>query len=388
MKDDNLRFLVGSGLPDAAQLTPYNDTVCSFLSALSEILMRERGYPDVVSFAFFCRKANISRLRQEFGTGENRLGRGIVFHVTPSNIPINFAFSLIFGMLSGNSNIVRVPTKNWPQVDIVCGAINELLKRNDFRSLANSITMLRYERSDEITGYFSEHCDARILWGGDDTVKSIRKIPIPPRSVEMTFADRYSLCVLGGDAISNADEIVMARLADNFYNDTYLVDQNACSSPNLIVWLKAVRETREKFWNAVFSVAHKYDLQPVHVMDKYTALAEYLCHGDIENVVRHENLIYRVNLKSLKNIERLRGRFGMFFEFDAAGIDELAQCVTERWQTMTYYGVEKNVLRDFVADNSLRGIDRFVPVGSALDIGVIWDGYDIVRTLSRVIEVK
>jgi hypothetical protein len=54
---------------------------------------------------------------------------------------------------------------------------------------------------------------------------------------------------------------------------------------------------------------------------------------------------------------------------------------------VTYYGADKNALRDFVIKNSLRGIDRIVPVGSALDIGVVWDGYDIVRALSRVVEV-
>jgi len=36
----------------------------------------------------------------------------------------------------------------------------------------------------------------------------------------------------------------------------------------------------------------------------------------------------------------------------------------------------------------LSGIDRIVPVGKALDMDVTWDGYDIVRSLSRVIDVK
>ena len=43
---------------------------------------------------------------------------------------------------------------------------------------------------------------------------------------------------------------------------------------------------------------------------------------------------------------------------------------------------------NFVFKNRLSGIDRIVPVGEALDIGVIWDGYDIVRSLSRIIDVK
>jgi len=48
--------------------------------------------------------------------------------------------------------------------------------------------------------------------------------------------------------------------------------------------------------------------------------------------------------------------------------------------------VDREALRDFVVSNRLSGIDRVVPVGSALDISVIWDGYDIVRTLSRIID--
>jgi hypothetical protein len=36
----------------------------------------------------------------------------------------------------------------------------------------------------------------------------------------------------------------------------------------------------------------------------------------------------------------------------------------------------------------LIGVDRIVPIGTALDIGIYWDGYDLIRTLSRVILVN
>ena len=39
-------------------------------------------------------------------------------------------------------------------------------------------------------------------------------------------------------------------------------------------------------------------------------------------------------------------------------------------------------------DNNLRGIDRIVPIGQALDIGFEWDGYDLNKILSRVIALK
>jgi hypothetical protein len=38
-----------------------------------------------------------------------------------------------------------------------------------------------------------------------------------------------------------------------------------------------------------------------------------------------------------------------------------------------------------MASQNLRGIDRVVPVGRAIDMGLVWDGYDIVTSLSREI---
>ncbi|MDR1965623.1 MAG: hypothetical protein LBQ36_02830 [Synergistaceae bacterium] len=390
-KKGGLQYLVWDGLPQAVPCAPYSEKECAFVSALSEKLIALRRFPDVVSFAFFCRKANIARLKREFDKcPELRLGRGTVFHITPSNIPINFAFSLVFGMLSGNANIVRVPTKPWQQVDAVCGAINELLALPEFRELKQRIAMVRYGRDDGMTGYFSENCDARVVWGGDDAVNALRKIPIPPRAVEMAFADRYSFCALDERAVASLDDAGTARLAENFYNDTYLVDQNACSSPNLIVWLGAEKpEIREKFWRAVCERAAGYRMAVSFAMDKYSALCECLADGcGIVGVARHGNLAYRVRLSSLDGVEKRRGKFGLFFEYDAACLDEIAPCVTRKWQTMTYFGIDEGALREFVEGNALKGIDRIAPVGSALDIGVMWDGFDIIRTLSRVVDVR
>ena len=34
------------------------------------------------------------------------------------------------------------------------------------------------------------------------------------------------------------------------------------------------------------------------------------------------------------------------------------------------------------------GIDRIVPIGQALDISMIWDGYDLTSSLTRAIELN
>ena len=62
--------------------------------------------------------------------------------------------------------------------------------------------------------------------------------------------------------------------------------------------------------------------------------------------------------------------------------------INSNFQTLTYYGVNKEILSNFVTSNRLSGIDRIVPIGMALDIGFLWDGYNLDKSLTRVIEIK
>ena len=55
---------------------------------------------------------------------------------------------------------------------------------------------------------------------------------------------------------------------------------------------------------------------------------------------------------------------------------------------VTWFGLDPDEIRSVVLKNRLRGIDRITPVGKAMDIGVIWDGYDLVRMLSRLVNVE
>ena len=57
-------------------------------------------------------------------------------------------------------------------------------------------------------------------------------------------------------------------------------------------------------------------------------------------------------------------------------------------QTLTYFGVEKDKLFDIVYNAGNIGIDRIVPIGSALEMGIIWDGYDMIYSLTKIIDLK
>ena len=72
---------------------------------------------------------------------------------------------------------------------------------------------------------------------------------------------------------------------------------------------------------------------------------------------------------------------------EEAALNALIPVVKRKYQTLSYIGVDKEMLGRFVVENGLRGIDRIAPVGHTMDFALTWDGHDLIRSLSRRISV-
>jgi len=368
----------------------FSDEAIAFLNALSSNLMHNqevRPYPDVATFAFFCRKANLLALKKEYTDNQIRLGRGIVFHIAPSNVPVNFAYSLVAGLLSGNINLVRVPSKEFPQVDIICQGIQQTVLQSEHRKFADRIYLFRYDRQSEATTLFSSICDVRIIWGGDDTIADIRKSPIPSRSYDVTFADRYSFCIINADVYITEQH--PNKVAVDFYNDTYLFDQNACSAPHLVVWTglpQNITKAKDIFWSSLQKIlVQKHYLTPeVIAVNKLNALYLQAVGHSIHKESNIDNRLWHVEWDNLPdNIDTYRCAGGYFSEYTAKSFDEIATIVNRKYQTLAYYGYDSSLLKDFIRNHKLNGIDRVVPIGKTTDFSITWDGYDLTDSLSR-----
>ena len=391
---NNIEWLHGSiEALDERPLEPFAEEVIDALDALSKALMHDpqsRLYPDVVTFAFFCRRGNLMKLREQYqspisnGKCQIRLGRGLVFHIAPSNVPVNFAYSVVAGLLAGNTNVVRVSQKQFPQVDIIVKHMREIgLKR---------LAVVRYPHESNANEVFSTMCDVRVIWGGDATIATIRQNAIPPRAFDICFADRYSIAVINSDEL-NTDKLNsenLKQLAERFYNDTYLFDQNACSAPHLVVWTgNHVEEAKKLFWNAVQRVTEqKYQFQDVMAVDKLTALYKQACAMPTHEEKTKNNILRRVEIDALPlDIDLFRCAGGYFTDYTAQSLDEIAPIVNEKYQTLAYYGFNQQELSDFVLHNRLAGIDRIVPFGETTTFSLTWDGMNLIERMSRIISV-
>ena len=81
------------------------------------------------------------------------------------------------------------------------------------------------------------HCKSELIWGGDHTVNQIKKIPTKPRCIDIAFSDRYSLSIIHLNKNSNLNKIT-----SGFFNDSYIMGQNACSSQHIIIWYRTKKE--------------------------------------------------------------------------------------------------------------------------------------------------
>jgi hypothetical protein len=372
----------------------FDDTAVAYLQAVSRVLLRDtnaRQYPDLIAFAYFCRRANLHALVQRYPDAAQRSGWGTVVHVAPSNIPINFAFSLVFGLLAGNSNIVRMPSRQIPQNDLLIALFDQVAAAPEFKSITSGTMLVRTERDSDGLRALVAAADGLVVWGGDATVGAFRALPKQPRCIEIYFPDRKSSAVVDAAAYLALSQSAMQRLAHDFYNDTYLVDQNACSSPSIVFWIgaaNAVSAAKDAFWYALDDELkwRDYRLDPTarieKCLDLMTATLEV---GRAVHLQQYSPDIWCLEEQS--PLGRTPLRFGQFVDVDLPTIGGIAAHLRPQEQTLTFFGIAPRELLRVLTEAHGHVVDRIVPIGKALDINPFWDGKDVLALLSRRIDL-
>ncbi len=386
----NIRYIIGNdeileSMENVPVLPIFSAKVLNFLDNLSKRLLhstKAQKYPDVIAYAFWIRRASLEKASLQYKSEDQKIGRGIAFQIAPSNVPVQFAVSMTYTLIAGNASIVRISDKYFEQVDIICEAIEAVL--NDrYPEMASYICVVRYMHDDEVTQALTDLCDIRMIWGGNHTIAAIRKATISARCIDLGFADRYSVAVIDADDYLEENAAV---LANEFYNDTYFSDQNACSSPRLVIWTGSrISEAKEIFWNALENiVSERYLMEPICSSEKLLKTAiSAVKHPGIREI-KKDNLLVRVEIPSLyDDIMDFKGNCGYFFEYSADKLQDIVPIMKKDCQTIAYIGKIEGKLRRVINDNGVKGVDRIVPVGHAADISFVWDGLDLPNVLSR-----
>ena len=371
----------------------FSDERTDFLVALSKSILRSpaaKEFPDLITFGYYCRKSNLTKLKLTQTTSDNeglRFGLGTCLHIAPSNIPMNFAFSFLMGFLSGNRNVVRIPTKKFEQLDVFLNLFSELCQTDKFKNIGLTNCFVRTDRDSTKLIELVANADALVVWGGDKTVKLFRQLDKKPLCIEVYFPDRVSSAVLDCESLLSLNDEEMEVFCRNFYNDTYLVDQNACSSPSIIYWYGEEgkqEQAKLKFVSQMNNyLDSSYELASVSKIDKLIDVMAFCekTNGPI-NVEQTSGKLWFLDTDS----QVITPKLGTFISKDITKLDDISNYIRKNEQTLLYFGLDpKEILTMIVEHGKL--VDRIVPVGQALSIGMHWDGKNLIDTLSKKIEL-
>jgi len=372
----------------------FDKSVLEYLSELSSLIRNStdtRLFPDLLSFAFWCREKNLNLIRQKYENEQNRLGLGTVLHITPRNVPLNFAFSWAFSALAGNSNLVKLPSVQFPQVELLLQLILKLSQSEVGNKILETTVFFRTGHSSKILNKLSASSEARMIWGSDETIKEIKRLSTPIKHVDLTFSSRFSAAVLSCVQFIKADLKMKELIVRRFLQDSLTFGQRGCSSPRVIYWIGELGEygkSRHDFWRIANNLAPGF-LQLPDSFERFSniALASTQNKHSIELLGSLYNNLITVEKADGHKIDQLF-TLGTFLETRIDCLEEIFETLDNKAQTITYFGINPDSLIQWIKKIGFIGVDRVVPFGAAFDMTPTWDGCDTIRALSRVIEVR
>ena len=103
---------------------------------------------------------------------------------------------------------------------------------------------------------------------------------------------------------------------------------------------------------------------------------------------QEDYLLVRLKVDKLTpELMRYRGNSGCFYEYDATDLLSLREfCNDTHCQTLGYIG-NREAWKPLLM-SGLKGVDRVVTIGHTMDFDLVWDGYHLINSMTRVIAVR
>lgn len=127
-------------------------------------------------------------------------------------------------------------------------------------------------------------------------------------------------------------------------------------------------------------------MQPIQAVDKYSAVCALGMSRPGVRYVSKDTLVVRAELDRLTaDVMDYKCGGGCFFEYAAKDLVEIVPVLGKRCQTVAVLGVDRERVRELVFSNGVRGVDRIVPLGETMRLAFIWDGFQMVESMSRYV---
>ncbi len=311
--------------------------------------------------------------------------RGIVCHWIAGNVPTIGLFSLFQSMLVGNANILRIPPKSHDTMVRLLKAFTSTKIDGGLTGadLLKSTAIIYYDRSDRLANEeFSEIADARIVWGGEEAVKSITGLPRRAHCEDVIFGPKYSFAVLDRGAIDSKE---LSRTLRFLASDIFLFDQAACTSPHVVYCerssadIAAVARTLGEEMGKLAKRYPKTDIDQYIMTKIINARAEHALDPDASVVCSPEN-DWTILINKRPGLEEPIESRTVFVK-EVESIMDVIPHITKKIQTIGCAIDDKAKLLAFADAATFRGVARCVNIGQMHLFDSPWDGMLLMSRL-------
>ena len=154
----------------------------------------------------------------------------------------------------------------------------------------------------------------RLIWGGDETIKKFKKFDTNPRCIDLYFSNRYSISVISTDKLKDDKDNNLLKIANNFYNDAFTMDQLGCSSPQAVFFVGKTNSNIKKFWK-ICRILQIINILLITVLQiKNLHLSENIIKNKINVKASYDKFnLTRLKINNLKyNIEDFQNGLELF----------------------------------------------------------------------------
>lgn len=369
---------------------PFDNGTLALLADLSRRLLalpRAEAAPQLTALGFWLRPAALEPLRGHVAPEGDTLAapRGIALHLPPANVDTLFGYSWALSALAGNANVVRLPARLDPVAQTLLECIGAALQA---AGEAHRHLFCWYPADDTANARLSALADIRLVWGGDAKVEALGRVPVRPGGLSLGFPDRFSYAAIAAPAYDALAPAERDALAERMFNDVFWFGQMGCASPHVLYWVGEPAGHADLLERLDRAAAGRAPTEPGTALAKMALIYELAAGQAIEGAAWHANAL--ASVVGRPDLD-LRGRAtggGLVAVVPVDSLDAVAAQVRRRDQTLTYFGFGRAALLDFAARTAPRGLSRLVPVGEALGFDAVWDGIDLLRSLTRRVVLR
>jgi len=320
--------------------------------------------------------------------------RGIITHWLAGNVPILGMISLIQGIITKNTNIIKLPKKN----GLVLPRMLSHIRRFDCRvgettllgqEIFKSCMFIYCDKEDKKSQHkLSISSDVRVAWGGREAVETVMSLPKKYGTDDVIFGPKYSFAVIGRNSYNKEK---LDEIAYNLAMDASVFEQQGCNSPHTVFFDKnsSVKplDFAKILADSMDKVLKRIPKQPLSSDDALRIVNIRAKHSFTDKVFSSKGTEWTIILSDEKGLADACFHRTIFIRIIDDIFDVLDYIKKNTHQTIGL-SVDENIKNRFAIEASKRGAERLTELGRMSTFDYPWDGMFPLNRFVRWVSLK